>query len=368
MKAVAPVLLGLWLLAAAGCKPDPQKGDPGARGAPPENHDTLVATVDSNPSAAVDSTPPRDTTPVVHVVNTGTHGMAATVRWLLSSDQRAILVVEDAVGVEAEPVPDGFLYGSEATGAVVQVSGVWDVAPSPDWSRIAFGRAFVFRSGEADSIPTAEWQRFFAWLSRDLAAPATAALRRRARDYVFPVSGMSYAKGFGVMHVLDVASLPTGRMAAVEAPAVWLEGWRARWTRAGDTLAVGAAPATVQDDADPTRWALVRTRPVRSWRDSAGVAADDRRFPELPWVVGPTIDVSIPIDMNATRHVPTLGATVSSSRGRVRVERGGATADVGPGVALAATRGGRFIAALRPRASAREFDHKVELVVYELRP
>ncbi|HEX4936688.1 MAG TPA: hypothetical protein VFV33_26080, partial [Gemmatimonadaceae bacterium] len=62
-------------------------------------------------------------------MHTGPHGMAAQVRWTLSPDRRAIIVVEDPVGVEAEPVPDGFLYGSETTGAVVQLNGVWDVAP-----------------------------------------------------------------------------------------------------------------------------------------------------------------------------------------------------------------------------------------------
>ncbi len=367
MRAVAIVnwaVLGL-CLACGGSAPE-AAGEP--RGAPPENHDTAVAAPDSTPSAATDTAPAQPAAPVVHRVNTGPHGMAALTRWLLSPDQRSIIVVEDAVGVEAEPVPDGFLFASEHTGAVVQVNGVWDVAPSRDWSRLAFGRAFVFRSGEADSIPSAEWQRFLRWLPEDVAEPTTAAMLRRAAGYTFPVSGMSYARAISLAQVLDVSRLSPGRAATVTAPTVRLEGWRVRWTPSGDTLAVGAAPLMVQDNADAARWTFVRTGPRQSYRDSIGVATAGRRFARPAWVTGPTIDISIPVDMAAERHVPALGATVRSANGRISVERRGATTDVGPGAALAATRDGRFIAALRPNRAAGEFDHKYELVVYELAP
>lgn len=367
MRAVKRVA-GAVLMASLACGGGAPEVANEARGAPPDNHDTLVIAHDSNPSAAADTVPPQPAAPVVHVVNTGPHGMAATTRWLLSPDQRSMVVVEDAVGVEAEPVPDGFLFASELTGAVVQLNGVWDVTPSPDWSRLAWGRAFVFRSGEADSIPHAEWQRFLGWLPEDVAEPTTAAMLRRAAAYTFPVSGMSYAKAIALTQVLDVARLTPGRLAVVEAPAVRLEGWRVRWTPRGDTLAVGAAPRMVQDDADASRWTYVRTRPPRSYHDSIGTAPPGRRFATPAWVTGPTIDVSIPIDMNAERHVPSLGATVRSANGHISVERRGATSEVGPGAALAATRDGRFIAALRPRRGAGEFDHKYELVVYELAP
>lgn len=357
----------------AGCGDRPRVGSGAAAdaveaGPPPERQDTLAPLPDSNPSTALDTMPPRDSTPVVHVVNTGPHGMAATVRWLVSPDQRAMIVVEDPVGVEAEPVPDAFLYASELTGAVVQLEGVWDVAPSLDWSRLAWGRAFVFRSGEADSIPEREWQRFFGWLPEDVAERTTSAMKRRASAYVFPVSGMSYAKAVALTQVLHVASLPPGRAPFVTAPAARFEGWRVRWTPSGDSLAVGAAPATVQDDADATRWTFVRTRPVRSYHDSTGVASPGRRFANVPWVAGPTLDISLPFDMDKARHIPALAATVTSAKGRIRVERRGATGDVGPGAALATTRDGRFIAALRPRRTSREGDQPVELVVYELAP
>ena len=361
--AAAMVLVGL-----AACSGDRPAAKVGARGAPPKGNDTAALRADSHPSAASDTLPAPEAAPIVHVVNDGPHGMAAEVRWLLSPDQRTVIVVEDPVGVEAEPVPDAFLYASEVTGAVVQVSGVWDVAPSLDWSRLAYGRAFVFRSGEADSIPAREWSRFYGWLPEDVAARSTSGMRRIAAAYTFPVSGMSYAKAIALTQVLDVGRLTAGRAVVVQAPAVRLEGWRVRWTPSGDTLAVGAAPSTVQDDSDATRWTFVRTRPARTYRDSLGVAAAGRRFANVPWIVGPTVDISTPFDMNAPRRVAALGATVTSARGRITVERRGATTDVGPGAALAATRDGRFIAALRPDAAAAEFDPKVQLVVYELAP
>jgi len=363
-------VLGMLLACAAACgggaTPGSGAESPAAgAGGPPRTQDTAAPAADRNPSAAPTTvtTPPRI---VMHEVNTGPHGMIGTVRWLLSPDQRAIIVVEDPVGVEAEPVPDGFLFASEATGVVVQVNGVWDVAPSPDWSRLAFGRAFVFRSGESETIPEREWTRLHEWVPEDVAAPSAEALRRIVEPYAFPVSGMSYARAISLATIVDVGALQPGRSAAVQGPTVRLEGWRVRWTPSGDTLAVGAAPRTVQDDADAMRWTLVRTRGVRSYRDSLGVAPAGVRLVTPAWVNGPMIDVSVDIDMNQARRVPVSGGAVTSSNGRIRVERGGAVIEVGEGAVLAATREGRFIAALVPNRSAREFDPKVRLVVYEL--
>ena len=356
-----------WLFVGAavlGCSSD----DGPARGAPPENHDTTAAGTGSHRSAAGATPSPRGTAPRVHIVNSGTHGMAAVVRWLMSPDQRAFIVVEDPVGVEAESVPDGFLFASEETGAVIQVNDTWDVAPSPDWKRLAIGRAFIFRSGEADSIPAAEWTRMLRWLPEDVTERSTDAMLARAEGYVFPVSGMSYAKGIALTQVIDVGRAGPGRAAVVAGPTLRLEGWRVRWTPAGDTVAIGAAPRTVQDDAAPSRWTLVRARPVRSYRDSLGVVSPSRPLATPAWVVGPTIDITIPFDMAAERRVVAAGASVTSAGGRIRVSRNGAVVDVGPGAALAATRDGRFVAALRPNPRAGEFDHQTELVVYELEP
>lgn len=348
-----------WALAScSGASPDVQteRADT-TRGAAPD------ARGNAAPAAQTDTTPVRV---VVHEVNTGPHGMAATVRWLLSPDGRAIIVVEDPVSVEAEPVPDGFVYASEVTGAVVQMNGVWDVTPSPDWSRLAFGRAFVFRSGESETIPEREWDRLFMWLPEDVAEPTTARMRAVAERYTFPASGMSYARAIGLAQVYDVSRLERGRVAVVEAPTVRLEGWRVRWTPSGDTLAVGSAPRTVQDDSDATRWTLVRPAGAPSYRDSLGVMSDPARLVVPRWTTGPTIDVSIEIDMASERRVEAGGAVVRSAGGRIRVERDGRTIDVGPGAALAATHDARFIGAVVPIPDAGEFDHKVRVVVYEL--
>lgn len=341
-----------------------------ARGAPPAGQDTPAIPADSNPSTATDTLATPDSTPAVqvHEVNVGTRGMISRVRWTLPADQRSILVVEDPVGVEAEAVPDAFLYASENTNTVFQVQGVWDVAPSPDWKQLAWGLAFVFRSGEADSIPAREWQRLYAWLPEDVAERSTALLRRRLEPYTFPVSGMSYAKAIALTQVMKVDSLPAGKLAVVEAPTVRVEGWRVRWTPSGDRLAVGAAPRTVQDDAEATRWTLVRPRLPGGYHDSVGVATAATRLASVTWIPGPTFDVSIPFDMNKRRHVPALGATVTSENGTIRVERQGRTTEVGPGAALATTRDGRFIVAIVPAPAAKEYEPKIRVVVYELAP
>jgi hypothetical protein len=87
--------------------------------------------------------------PVVTVtpVNRGTHGMAERVLWAFSPDRKAVLVVADPVGVENEPVPNGFFFGDEARGFQTQIDSVWDVAPSPDWKWIGFGRAYTVVGG-----------------------------------------------------------------------------------------------------------------------------------------------------------------------------------------------------------------------------
>lgn len=360
-----------WVLAAvlAGCsgRGVEDRGAGEARGAPPAEQDTLTASPDRNPSTAPATLRPPSRV-VTHEVHTGPHGMAAQVRWILSPDRRAIIVVEDPVGVEAEPVPDGFLFANEATGAVVQLNGVWDVAPSPDWTRLAFGRAFVFRSGEAETIPAREWQRLFAWLPEDVAAPSEAELQRRLEPYTFAASGMSYARALGFAQVFDVGALGAGRVAVVEGPTLWPEGWRVRWTPSGDTLAVGSAPRTVQDDAAATRWTLVRPRGTRSWRDSAGVAPAGLRLIEQTWVEGPTIDISIAIDMQRERTIAVSGGMVVSRDSVVALAAGGDTTRIGAGTVLAATRDARFVAALAPNPSREEFAPKVRLVVYELVP
>ena len=305
-------------------------------------------------------------------VNDGTHGMRATVRWMLSPDRSAILAVEDPVSVEAEALPDGFLYASERTRTIVQLDSVWDVAPSPDWTRLAFGRAFVLRGGERDTVPPAEWQRLEGQLPEDVAARDANVLRRRLEAHAFAASGMSLMLGLGLTQVMWIDSLGAGRVAAPTGPTHSLHGWRVRWTAKGDTLGVGAAPRAVQDDAPPGRWVLVRPRRWAVYTDTLGGIGDSTRFARLAWVDGPTMELGSTIDLSTSRALSISGGTVEARDGSIRVTRrsGAGQADVrvvGPGVPLAATANGRFILALAPRLNAREHEMRAQTVVYHLR-
>jgi hypothetical protein len=265
------------------------------------------------------------------LVNRGTGGMAARTWWLLSPDSSAIIVVEDAVGVEAEPVPNGFLFARESDGLVVQRDSVWNVAPSPDWRRLAWGRAYGPRPTERDSMSRADWMEFLERIPQPLlAALGTSRSTPAGRDSLigilrrrtFPSSGMSYAVAIGVAHHLDLE--PGAR----EVP-LRFDGWRVAWTADGSTLGIGTDPTGVQDESPPRRWVLVR--PPSG--DSIGFAADARRFATPRWVEGPVLDVSIDE----------------------------------PARELVATRGRRFIVALVPNPRAGEFDRKTILVVHHVR-
>src|SRR5712671_7016798 len=87
--------------------------------------------------------------PVVTVtpVNRGAQGMAERVLWTFSPDRKSVLVIADPGGVENEPVPNGFFFGDEARGVQTQMDSVWDVAPSPDWKWLGFGRAYSVIGG-----------------------------------------------------------------------------------------------------------------------------------------------------------------------------------------------------------------------------
>jgi hypothetical protein len=297
--------------------------------------------------------------------------MRSTIRWVLSADRRSIVIVEDPLSVEAEALPDGFLYASEATGTVVQLDNVWDVAPSPDWTRLAFGRAFVLRAGERDTVPPAEWRRLEQWLPEDVAERDTRALRRRLETHTFAASGMSLMLGLGLTQVIWVDSLGPGKIPAPTGPTHSLHGWRVRWTPTGDTLGAGAAPRMVQDDAPPARWVLVHPRRWAVYTDTLGTVTDSSRFTRVGWTAGPTIELASPVDLSARREHAIDGGRVESRDGSIRVTRRGPdgrneTHRVGPGLALAATASGRFIAALVPRSGAQEHEMRAYPVVYQV--
>jgi hypothetical protein len=304
-------------------------------------------------------------------VNNGTQGMRATIRWALAPDRRSIVVVEDAVSVEAEALPDGFLYASERTGGVVQIDNVWDVAPSPDWSRLAFGRAYILRAGERDTMPPEEWRRLEGRLPEDVAGRDAATLRRRLEAHAFPASGMSLMLGLGIAQVMWVDGLAAGRAAAPSAPTHSLHGWRVRWTSSGDTLAVGASPRLVQDDASPARWVLVRPRRAANYSDTLGTTTDSSRFAKVRWVDGPTMELGSPVDVPPGRDLAIDGGRVEARDGQIVVTTRAASRQMetrvaGPGIPLAATAGGRFIVALVPRADAKESEMRARPVVYHV--
>src|SRR5438552_9006220 len=87
--------------------------------------------------------------PVVTVtpVNTGSGGMRETIRWILSPDRHALLVVDDPVGIENDPIPNAFFFGDEAREFQVQMYSVWDVVPWPVCKLLAFGMAYTIQYG-----------------------------------------------------------------------------------------------------------------------------------------------------------------------------------------------------------------------------
>ena len=290
----------------------------------------------------------------VMTVSNGSHGMAASARWALSSDKRSLLVVEDPTAVEAEPVPDGFVFASEDLGVAVQRDGVWDVAPSPDWRKLAAGLAFVLQGRERDKIPASEW----ATLARQTGLSADS-LRKGA----FTSSGMSLAYGFAQPAVYDFAVAPdsTGVYHPIVLPMAG--GWRVGWSSAGDALLVGANPARAGDDESSPSFVAVdlRGRPIPGETPSPAM---------VPWTMGPTLDVSVPVDFNEQHTIAAGARTIESGSGWVRVrersEPRGVTHVVGPGTALVATASGRFVAALVPNDSGKPGDHPARLVVYDL--
>ena len=272
-------------------------------------------------------------------VNEQTQGMFAVARWALSQDRNAIIVMDDPAAVEAEPVPNAFFMASERPLRYVRRDSVWDAAPSPDWRRVAFGRGHLLRGQREDTLPSAQWDAF----ANTIGMPVT-----DVKQGSFPASGMGIAFGFARPGVVE---LETGadRIFPVAA------GWRVRWTRDGSTLVAGRAPNSAQDFAQATQWVALDPREGTP-RGEVPAAA---RLAEVPWIEGPTIDISVQMD-TSRKAIPIEGGGVESRGGWIRVHG----RLIGPGMALAATRGGRFIAALVPNPAAKEYEAKEYLAVY----
>jgi hypothetical protein len=312
------------------------------------------------------------------VIARGSHGMSARVRWLLSPDRLSLLVVEDPASVEADPLANGMIFASEKRSALVHIEDVWDAAPSPDWRWLAYSRALVLRGDHRDSIAAKRWgpvaQRLATLSAAGDAARETQLrrdLERELRSRSFPVSGMAYMYGVASAHTLRLDSLAMGAQDVRDTlPIVHLGGWRIRWLRA-DTLALGQRPSRSQDDAPADRWTLVMPGGGNdALSASIAVITDTSRFAPLDWTYGPTLDISSAIDLAAQKRVDAGAARVESRGGSIYLTRAGDATPVavGPGLALAATANGRYIAALAPRADRREHEAPTVTVVYEVIP
>jgi hypothetical protein len=290
--------------------------------------------------------------------------MTSRVKWMLSGDSSSILVMVDPAGVENEAIPNGFFYGSEVRNFQARMDSVWDVAPSPDGTMLAFSRAYVLNPGESDSIPASMWQDLARRTGLDTASVRTAS---------FASSGMSMARAIAQAGTI---SIPTDARAAHAsedaAPKMYpvALGWRVEWTNDGNFIALGNSPAKVQDSEPSETWASLDPKTGQFHT----TLPEGARLIAPKWTDGPVLDVSVPIDMQAA---PTLQAAVDKRRFAIESSRGVITAreitandstartyTIGSGKALAATKGGRFILALAPRASAVAHEVPVEAVVY----
>lgn len=319
---------------------------------------TVKAFVDAGLESAVIGSRPgqRGLAVAITRVNSGTHGMSARVRWALNADRRALLVVEDPRSIENEPLPNGFVFAVEGA-PLVQRDSVWDVMPSPDWRRLAYGRAYTTTPGEADSIPPREWHRL---------AGQVGLIESTVRKNAFPTSGMVTAFGVARPYVVDASTV----VDTIPFPVVALpiaEGWRVGWTRDGSRLAIGAPPEVMADDAPASRWHLVDpvTGEDRGASDAASLAS-------VQWTEGPMLDISTAVDMKQRRAFRSGTLDVESEEGwiRVYVHDGGrlrAPRIIGPGIALTATANGEFIVAIAADPAAQSYNPPNQLVVYHIR-
>ncbi len=302
--------------------------------------------------------------PVVTVtpVNRGTHGMAERVLWAFSPDRKAVLVVADPGGVENEPVPNGFFFGDEARGFQTQMDSVWDVAPSPDWKWLGFGRAYNVVGGAGTG--SAQLTDVARRTSID-----TATLRAGS----FASSGMSMSRAVAQAGVIHIPDDPR-QVAAVDSAAPKLfpvaRGWRVRWTTDGTTLALGNSPAHATDNEPSQTWSALN--PVTGALSVA--LPSNAKLADVSMTAGPTLDRSLPIDMTQSPPIRIMRGTqpytILSNRGVITimgppgVGSTGAERVVGAGIALAATAGGRYIIALAPRSKPDANEMAIEPVVY----
>jgi hypothetical protein len=312
-----------------------------------------------------------DTTNVAPVISTievnrGSAGMSERTGWFFSLDGKSVLVVADPSGAEAEPVPNGIVFGDETTGFQVQMDSIWDAAVSPDWKSIAFSKAYTFADGSGGTDPV-----YLSDLARRTSID-TAALRASS----FASSGMSSARAIAQAGIIRVPTDPRSATAGDSAsPKMFplARGWRVRWTSDGALIALGNAPTRALDAEPSETWTALdpKTGEFHGSLPSASKIVEPKMFsgPVLHSGSGPDLNSAPPI--KATRDGRDV--TITSERGVITAtaKTAGDTTTavpyvVGPGIALAATAGGTFIVAVSPRSKVAAGESPVELVVYRV--
>jgi YD repeat-containing protein len=291
------------------------------------------------------------------VVNRATRGMAARVRWALAPDSSALIVVEDPVGLENDAVPNGVFFATERTGRTWRMDSVWSASASPDWTQVVVGRAVVLGGGEQQVVAPSRWREAAKSLAT-IAGPQPAITAESLRAHSYPVSGMAVVDGAAATFVADVSR--DEREAPVRFVAV--DGWRVRWSCDGHDVLIGVRPERVQDDAPASAERRVAV--------SGGTVSSAPAAEAIPWMNGPTLDISVPIARDA-RTLRAVGRLIEGQGNRITVRDSSAsgwsvTRDVGPGVPLAVTRHGRFVLAVAPRTDGKQYESPDHAVVYRV--
>jgi hypothetical protein len=121
----------------------------------------------------------------------------------------------------------------------------------------------------------------------------------------------------------------------------------------------------VRDDAPSTRYVLVAPRAAADSLDTV----QPSRVAAVHWVEGPMLDISVAVDLRESRAIRAGARTITSDAGWIRVatpDYPGPARVVGPGLPLAATADGRYLAALAPRTDGPPHESPTILVVYQL--
>jgi hypothetical protein len=305
------------------------------KGAPAAARDTMKngTLPDTNPCYNIifNKWNPAKVTAEKFVVNTATRGMTAQMLWALSPDSASMIVVEDPKGVENAEIPDGALFVNERTGRAFRLDSIWSVAPSPDWSKLMFGKASVVSADGGDSIPEARWAQAAKSLE-SVAGPQPGLVAESLKAKAHSINGMTAVKGVSAAFLADV-SLDTVKL-PVEYMGVG--GWSVAWSC---------------DDA-PFR-KVGRTPPAA----------------QVPWQKGPVLEINRPLKASPNRYFDVRNRRVAGMDNKIYVINAGkdTTAHyVGPGLLMGATRNGKFVLAIAPRVPAKANESPEQVVVYRV--